>query len=1277
MSSPVKSPVYILCTGETYVKKFRMFGSKTTFKFSKPPADVDEFEWVRKGLAHLVNEMKSKAAGPNDYLGFTLRSLNFSNKEPGYVAFKPAREVEEDVIWTIFSGIIQSNQGSFTSSDTFTIEATVISLPVGSGPRRSGFYNNFQEECRARHGVVEIKNIDNLCLPRAIVVAKAYVKKDPDYQAIRKDRKKRQTIKAEKLMAKARVQIPVEGAGIPELGKFQDHLKKYKITVYNYNSKGRDVYFSGGNPEASLKINLLFHEGHFNVITSLTSAFACKYFCEACHVGYEKLYKHKCSSLCAACLVTSPPCELDNTGVTCSNCNRVFKNQSCFLAHQKDICDRFKSCNDCNRIFRPKERKSVHVCGEIFCKICQDYKDPNHMCYMKVDTSKPMEKGFLFIFFDFETRQDEPQHGNPSANVHTVNLCVSQQYCWRCISSDIPCETCSIRQRVFKENPISRFMNYVMDERKKFETVCVIAHNGQAFDFQFLLKYVIGETKFTPKVISRGTKIILMELDNVRFVDSINYFPMALAELPKAFDLGPEKKKGYFPHLFNTRANQTYIGPMPDKKYYCPDSMFSEGFKKFTEWYNEQVIAGYTFDFQKEILEYCISDVDILAQACIKFRLTFLEQCGLDPFLEAVTIASACNLAFRRCLLKPDTIGLIPHGGYRLADNQSAKALQWMLWEEDRRNVKIQHAGNSREVKVPGVGKVDGFDGSTIYEFHGCYFHGCLKCFPYKREDPIQEDLSDSLQLRFERTKAKQEKLNRTQYEVVEMWECEFDELRKKHKHIANFSNHPILNTIPLNPRDAFYGGRTGNSKTYYKCDEEKQEQIHYVDVCSLYPWVCKYGSYPIGHPDIYVGNTECEQRGMNAEGLLKCKVIPPVHIYHPVLPVKMNDKLMFVLCRTCGELASDGKNNEDENECQHTEEERALVGTWTMQEIRKAVEKGYTILERYELWEYKMVTFEEGGLFTEFINKFLKIKQEATGYPSWVKTEADKDKYIKDYFDNEGILLDKDKIYKNPGLRSLAKLCLNSFWGRFALRENQTKTLITRDPKELFSLLVNPAVHVNRVKEVNEDVVVINWLYLDEVGEQLKTVNVVLAAYTTSQARLKLYEHLEKLDRQVCYYDTDSIIYVHSPGLFKIPVGDLLGDMCDELAKDYGQGSYITEFCSGGPKTYAYRVFSTSAAAKNEKDESNIKEVCKIKGLTLNLGTSRKLNFTSLKQMVLNSEMASMQIMENRIRRTADRDIVTVVDKKTFRVTGPKRKYAEDHDTLPHGYKTARYHIE
>ncbi|WP_221936040.1 hypothetical protein, partial [Klebsiella pneumoniae] len=96
--------------------------------------------------------------------------------------------------------------------------------------------------------------------------------------------------------------IPDVGAGIPELRQFQAHLNKYKITVYNFNSKGREVYFNGENPNALYKLDLLFHEGHFNLITSLTAVFSCAYFCEDCHIPYDHKNAHRCKNICPACL---------------------------------------------------------------------------------------------------------------------------------------------------------------------------------------------------------------------------------------------------------------------------------------------------------------------------------------------------------------------------------------------------------------------------------------------------------------------------------------------------------------------------------------------------------------------------------------------------------------------------------------------------------------------------------------------------------------------------------------------------------------------------------------------------------------------------------------------------------------------------------------------------------------------------------------------------------------------------------------------------------------
>jgi hypothetical protein len=46
-----------------------------------------------------------------------------------------------------------------------------------------------------------------------------------------------------------------------------------------------------------------------------------------------------------------------------------------------------------------------------------------------------------------------------------------------------------------------------------------------------------------------------------------------------------------------------------------------------------------------------------------------------------------------------------------------------------------------------------------------------------------------------------------------------------------------------------------------------------------------------------------------------------------------------------------------------------ALTGTWVIDKVRMAVQKGYRILEIHEVYEYKVTRYDpetrEGGLFT------------------------------------------------------------------------------------------------------------------------------------------------------------------------------------------------------------------------------------------------------------------------------------------------------------------------
>ena len=149
--------------------------------------------------------------------------------------------------------------------------------------------------------------------------------------------------------------------------------------------------------------------------------------------------------------------------------------------------------------------------------------------------------------------------------------------------------------------------------------------------------------------------------------------------------------------------------------------------------------------------------------------------------------------------------------------------------------------------------------------------------------------------------------------------------------------------------------------------------------------------------------------------GVMQLKVLPPRDLWIPVLPYRTT-KLTFPLCRTCADI--------DQNTpCQHSDEERALTGVWCSPEIHCALDRGYRVLQCYEIWHYPE---SRERLFAEYIDHFLALKTHASGWPAGVKTPEEKTAFLQEFIDKEGVHLEADKMVKNAGMRALAKLCLN-----------------------------------------------------------------------------------------------------------------------------------------------------------------------------------------------------------------------------------------------------------
>ena len=104
-------------------------------------------------------------------------------------------------------------------------------------------------------------------------------------------------------------------------------------------------------------------------------------------------------------------------------------------------------------------------------------------------------------------------------------------------------------------------------------------------------------------------------------------------------------------------------------------------------------------------------------------------------------------------------------------------AVQWLTWESAKSGCAIRHQVNGREKRI-GKRRVDGWcaETRTAYQFHGCFWHGCSKCYDQNETNSVN---GKTMAVLLEDTKKNTAYLRR-HVKVVEMWECDWKELRKE-----------------------------------------------------------------------------------------------------------------------------------------------------------------------------------------------------------------------------------------------------------------------------------------------------------------------------------------------------------------------------------------------------------------------------------------------------------------------------------------------------------------
>ncbi|XP_055345824.1 uncharacterized protein LOC129593479 [Paramacrobiotus metropolitanus] len=757
--------------------------------------------------------------------------------------------------------------------------------------------------------------------------------------------------------------------------------------------------------------------------------------------------------------------------------------------------------------------------------------------------------------------------------------------------------------------------------------------------------------------IQDGSSITMLKIPGLKckFIDTLSFMPRSLSELPKDLGIDHLVLKGFFPYAFNTPANQNYHGPLPGKEYFDCSRMSGKKFEEIEKWYDEAVNTfGNNYNLLEECKKYCVNDVLVLRECCRITRKNFMDMFpGIDPF-DSVTNPSAVLLAFQVHYLKPNTIGIIPPGGYGGRQNQSFKGFQWLSHIE--RQLQEKQPEDFLQTARSAAGEkllddkicVDGFwePTGTCYQFYGCFWHGCKKCFPdQRRMNTVRMRTFGELREETLRIKRKIESYGRF---FVGIWECEYDELVKSGKIIPQKEFRP-----PLNVRDHLFGGRTEIFAMYKEIPPPLKGKA--FDFISLYPSIMVYGKYPVGHPTILYNNFGDPFDLSEYYGVIYCRVLPPKNLFVPTLPMRLKDgRTVYTLCRSCSEEVNIAK------QCEHTDEERELEGAWITPLMEQAVSDGYKISNIFEIHHFEETSqfnpeTKDGGIFAQFILDLIRDKIVNSGFPAHIVTEEEKWDYCRNYAEKLGIVFEPDEVQLNPGAKYCTKIWVNAVWGRFVMKALYQQHKYCNTYKQMKDIVFNTSFETKDVRIVNNGKALdVTYMEKKNWAAPNKRCNPYIGVFTTGLAQLKLLQQLRLVEDRLLYCDTDSVMFVSELEKPDPPLGDLLGEFSDDLG-----GNYFVEWLALAKKTYC-QMMSTG------------EERIKCKGIPKTEALKDRFHGSVLRDMLFSTGPSTVQACDDITfkRNTTDFIIQTVPLQRRVGCTFTSRVIGENFVTYPHGYE-------
>lgn len=383
--------------------------------------------------------------------------------------------------------------------------------------------------------------------------------------------------------------------------------------------------------------------------------------------------------------------------------------------------------------------------------------------------------------------------------------------------------------------------------------------------------------------------------------------------------------------------------------------------------------------------------------------------------------------------------------------------------------------------------------------------------------------------------------------------------------------------------RNSLRGGRTDKRANFIEL-EHPDDKIEYVDFKSLYPSVqsCEVHDthFPVGAPTWIrkitpLGETTnqylIEVMG-NKTGFLNISCIPKKYVTHPTLhrvgsysTSEKSKKLLFEL-------------------------DKKVKQTYAWPEILEAIR-----CDEIEVTDlHDGIVFEKGtNVFEEYVDFFFKLKESA-----------------------EEIKEGPERRPGNPGLRQLAKLLLNSLWGKLGQRSNPETEWVSDVVRRDILMEKFDSGKYEMISCILKDDSQVFFKYrIPDNFNNLRKTAPHIAAFVSMWGRVVLHKKLlEPHGMRALYCDTDSAIVYLRHGIDEMQyLGDKLGDLTDEVTKlapnDFKE-PFIHQVVLIAPKTYGMEIRD-----KLDSEKVYHKVVCK--GFEPSFTNAQTLNFDSFKSLV------------------------------------------------------------